>query len=171
MRTDRAQAGQVRTATVRSRGLVVILAAAALLASSGQALAADPEPTKIDLLGCLEDGVATVDAGTPFVVDIFWGATSWHKEIKFLFSQRAAAWIDDVRIHHPNWYWGMPQKTYPWPDLAWSVSWDYPVDAMAAGESITFGYKLRLKLPVFDGVDHYPRGLLLERSSCTISAV
>ncbi len=171
MHVDQVRGGHIRIRQGRTRALALVLAVSSLFAGTGQALAADPTPTKVDLLGCLEDGQATVDAGTPFVLDIFWGATTWRKEIKFLLGQRASAWIDGVAIPHPNWYWGMPQKTHPWPDLAWSVAWDYPVDAMVADQSMTVSYKLRLRFPLSDGVDHYPRGVLLERTSCTITAV
>ena len=164
----------MRTKHPRLRLLAVFLALSAMLAAVGPAQAAGPRPVRIDLLDCLFTGAATVPARTPIVLTIGWSALTLRLEAQFLHSQRTEASINGVPIRHPDRYWQDPQKTYPFPDLPWLMSWDYPVKALKPGHSITAAYEWFLRVPVTDGVDTYPRGPVLGPfgafPSCVITA-
>jgi hypothetical protein len=151
----------MRTTHPRVRLLAVVLSVSALLAAAGPAQAVKPPPVKVDLLGCLFNGAATVDADTPFLLDLGWAASTLLHEVEFFLSQRTVASINGVPIQHPNRYWRLPQRTFPFPDLPWNMPWDYPVKAMAHGQQITVAYEWILRFPVSDGVDLYPRGPVL----------
>ena len=148
----------MRAKRPRVRLLAVVASVSMVLVSAGPIHAAQPT-VKVDLITCIfTTGETTVDAGVPFLLDAGWAALTPLHEAWFLLSQRTVASIDGVPIQHPNRYWRLPQKTYPFPDLPWTMQWDYPMQALASGQDITVAYDWVLRFPVSDGVDTYPRG-------------
>ena len=119
--------------------------------------------------------MATVKAGVPLVLDAGWAALTLRHQLVFFVSQKTVASINGVRIRDANRYWKLPRRTYPFPDLPWLMSWDYPVKALAAGRSITVAYDWVLRFAISDGVDTYPKGPVLGQlgalPTCTITAV
>jgi hypothetical protein len=165
----------MRTKHPRVRLLAVTLSLSALFAAAGPAQAVSP-PVKVDIVGCVfSGGEATVDAGVPLLLDAGWAALTPFHELAFFVSQRTVASINGVPIRNPNRFWRLPQKSYPFPDLPWLMSWDYPVKPLAPGQSITVGYDWNLRFQVSDGVDTYPSGPVLgplgAAPSCVVTAV
>jgi len=150
----------------------IVLSMSALLMAAAPVAGANPAPIKVNVVDCVFDGGATtVQAGQPFLLDAGWAALTLRHEALFFLSQRTVASINGVPIRHADWYWHFPQKTYPFPDLPWNMSWDYPVKALAAGHSITVGYEWFLRFKVSDGVDTYPRGPVLAPLGATPTCV
>jgi hypothetical protein len=165
----------MRTNHPRVRLLAVVLSLSALIAAAGPAQASSPPPVKVNVVDCIfGGGTATVDAGVPFLLDAGWTGTSFWHEVEFLLSQRTVAAIDGVAIKHANLYWGFPKKSDLYPPFTWLVFWDYPVKGLAHEHSITVTYDWNLRFPVFDGVDHYAAGPVLEPfgfgTTCVITA-
>jgi hypothetical protein len=165
----------MRTNHPRARLLGVVLSLSALLAAVGPAQASSPPPVKVNVVDCIfSGGTATVDPGTPFLLDAGWTGTTLFREIVFLISQRTVATIDGVPIRHPNLYWGLPFKTDLYPPFSWVVFWDYPVKGLAHGHSMTVVFDWNLRFPVFDGIFLSPAGPVLEPfgfgTTCVITA-
>ena len=159
----------------RARLLAALISLSAVLAAVGPAQAVRPQ-VKVNIVDCVfAGGETTVDAGVPFLLDAGWSALTPFHELAFFVSQRTVASINGVAIRNANRYWRLPQKNSPFSDVPWLMSWDYPVKALAAGQSITVGYEWILRFQITDGVDIYPRGPVLGPlgavPSCVITAV
>ena len=166
---------QTRLPRVRLIGIVTALSLVATLAVVGPAQASQPPRVTVNVVDCMGgSGTVEVAAGAPLLLEAGWAALTPLHELEFFISQRTVASINGAPIRLASLYWRPPQKTYPFPDLPWNMSWDYPVHALKHGQSITVAYEWYLRFPVSDGVDTYPSGPVLAPfgylPSCTITA-
>lgn len=172
------QAGGTRWGTRRRRirPLAVVLALAAILGSTSQALASSPSHVRIDVnvVACDQavgggSGTVEVPRGTAFNIAWDWEAFTLAQEAAFLHSAKVAAAIDGNSIARAGRYWTRPyyvaDAEYPW-----FMFWKYPHRGLHTGQSITFTVTPSLRFPVFDGTDWYPRGPIVTLT-CTIKGV
>jgi hypothetical protein len=156
-----------RTGRRRVRSLAIVLSVAAILATTGQAVASSPHraPVDVNVVGCDADvgdgdGVAEVPSGTKFNITWDWETYTIWQEATFLLSAKVDAAIDGKPIAMPLRYWTRPfyLAGEEWP---WRMFWKFPHRALKAGQSIIFTVTPNLRFPVYDGTDWYERGPLV----------
>jgi hypothetical protein len=156
----------VRTKHPRMGLLALALGLSALLAVAAPVYAA--EPVGVDIQGCsLSGGTTTVPAGAD--IDLFagWSAQTRGQELAFLYSVQTTLSINGDAVAGADNWWSTPFEVFKG---FWVVFWDYPLSALGVGDSVTVHHVWTLRQPVFDGVNHLPRGTTFD-STCTITGV
>lgn len=157
----------MRTKHPRLRLLAVVLSLSAMLAATAPVYAADP--VYVDIQGCdwVEGGETTVPAGADINVFAGWLTDSYGQQVAWLKSVQTTLEVDGTPITGTDSAWGDPEQ---FGKHFWGVFWTYPLAlSLDAGDSITVYHAWSLRVPVYDGVGHYPTGLIFE-ATCTITA-
>jgi len=106
------------------------------------------EPVIVSMVGCSFDseGTVTVPAGAEIDIVPGWGTRTLGQEVAFLQSVTTEATIDGNPIVGS---FGAP---FGWAATGWTVYWEYPTVAPAAGESAVVTVEWTLRFPVNDGL-------------------
>jgi hypothetical protein len=163
----------MRTKHPRVRLLAVVLSVSALLAAAAPVFADEPELGFVDIQGCyFGDGQATVPAGADFFISAGWLAESRGQEMAWLNSVQTTLTFDGgAPIAGADTLWSPIFYVVKVPQFQlWITTWDYRHAALGVGESITVYHAWSLRVPVYDGTFHFPKGLIFG-GTCTITGV
>jgi len=146
------------------RRLVVVAATIVALTVLVPSVSAADEPIPVSMVGCVyfAGGTVPVPAGADINIREGWGTKTFGQEVAFLRSVTTDATLDGNPIVGS---FGTPSGSKV---DGWTVYWEYPTVAPAAGHSIVVRVEWTLRNPVNDGLSGVSPAGSLGMLECTI---